>query len=1258
METNFNLQLLTLNVRGIRDRVKRNNIFAWCKSKGGDIIFLQETYSTADVEQLWRSEWEGSMFFSHGTNHSRGTLILVSPNLKFKIDEILLDNEGRYILLKGELRKVKILLGNCYFPTRDKEKMQIEFLDKLDTHISKLYEPSNYLILGGDFNIIMNGKLDYMGPKDISKNKYNEKLEDLLRRLDLEDVWRKRHSDKKEFTYRQNWPMVQSRLDYWFCSSSMLKLVDKCDILTSITPDHSCVSLRLKNLADNFSFGKSYWKFNNSLCADPEFVNMLNNKIVELKEQLSSEIQDKLVLWDYLKMKLRNIIMKYSKEKAKQRRKEIEKLELEINNLENQLLNSPLKVIVDEIEEKRALLNSLHDYSRQGLKIRSRAEWSEEGETKTQYFEQLLKSNKRKSVIKEVYNENKDIITETNEILKIIKSFYEKLYSDCDVLEDINKIFLDEIPKLSEESKTFCEGKLTKNECYEVLKEMKVNKSPGNDGFTVEFYITFWPTLGETLVETLNEAYNRGELSTSQKQGVITLIEKEGKDSMHIKNYRPITLLNVDYKILSKILAKRIQEVLPEIIHHDQVGYMKKRNIGEAVRIIDDILFNSLTKPNGFLVAVDFEKAFDSVAHAFLFKILQRFGFGDSFRSWVKVLYTDISSCVMNGGNSTGYFKIKRGVRQGDPLSPYLFLLAIEILAGAIRKDNNITGFQFGHNEIKQIMYADDISLFVKDEQSIRRLQYTFDEFGKISGLKINKGKTNFLWLGEEKSIPDINLFGNFVQEIKILGIYFCLDVKVKENLNFKEILSKIKRLLGWWKERDLTLMGKIHLMKTFALSKLNYVSSLIVVPQWVFSEVEKITFEFLWNGKDRIKRNIMYQNYEFGGMKMTNFRLFVKAQRIMWLKRLLYGEKQVGWKLYFDFSFRTLGGRLLFMCDFDSSVLTCKAPPFYLEIVKAWLDIDKHRHAENDPLNPILFNNKHIRIAGKMFFYRDLYEAGICRVQDILDNGQLKPLPYFHTLGLCFKTDEVLKINDICNAIPKTWRESTTEGTFQKVDLTNFNLILKMSGQKTDLQLLKSRRIYEVMVKDLQSSYILHIKDDHNRYDYSDKEKRDIFIKPRNATLIRKHREFQFMLLHGAVYTRERLMDFGFELDNLCSFCQREPETYLHLFLQCDKVKSLWEFLINQFEIQDLRNMEWRDIFCGIAGNANRLRCVNSLIILMKYTIFRCKTGKKLPTKERLRKIVVDHINEEKHIATRLGKLHLHLQKWEYLDNTINEPE
>ena len=131
-------------------------------------------------------------------------------------------------------------------------------------------------------------------------------------------------------------------------------------------------------------------------------------------------------------------------------------------------------------------------------------------------------------------------------------------------------------------------------------------------------------------------------------------------------------------------------------------------------------------------------------------------------------------------------------------------------MANTIRNDKTINGFQVGEYEIKQVLYANDFTLFMKDIDSINKLQNIFEEFEQLSGLKVNKEKTNCVWIGKEDEI-----LGNIINEIKMLGVIFTRNIKRKEELNYKEILSNIKRLLGWWKERDLTLMGKVHLLKT-----------------------------------------------------------------------------------------------------------------------------------------------------------------------------------------------------------------------------------------------------------------------------------------------------------------------------------------------------------------------------------------------------------------------------------------------------------
>ena len=278
---------------------------------------------------------------------------------------------------------------------------------------------------------------------------------------------------------------------------------------------------------------------------------------------------------------------------------------------------------------------------------------------------------------------------------------------------------------------------------------MQSGKSPGSDGFTSEFYKAFWDEIGDDVVQSINHAYDKGELSICQKRGVITLLPKKDKPTNVLNNLRPITLLNIDYKIATKVIANRLAKVLPDIISPNQTGYVKKRYIGENVRLIDDIInYAKLKKLPGIAVFIDFKKVFDSIEWDYLNKILNVFNFKDDFKKWIRVFYTDISSCIINDGFASPFFNLNRGVRQGCPLSGLLFLVGIEMLNLAIQANPDIKGFNVGKKQIKITLYADDTTIFVKDLSLVTALLDTLENFKNCSGLERNKSKTEAMWLG------------------------------------------------------------------------------------------------------------------------------------------------------------------------------------------------------------------------------------------------------------------------------------------------------------------------------------------------------------------------------------------------------------------------------------------------------------------------------------------------------------------------------
>ena len=216
------------------------------------------------------------------------------------------------------------------------------------------------------------------------------------------------------------------------------------------------------------------------------------------------------------------------------------------------------------------------------------------------------------------------------------------------------------------------------------------NKSPGNDGLTKEFYQTFWQDVKDIFFNSLEESKQLKYLCTSQHQAIIKLFEKPNKDKIYISNWRRISLLNLDQKIISKALAIKLKKVLTVLVSPGQTAYVNGRFKGECGRLISDIIeVCEIEILSGYLMTIDFEKPFDSMNHAFLIAALKKYGFGHNFIDWIKILLNNQELCVINGGRTTKYFKLERGAHQWDLISANLFILALEIFFIMIKTNKN-----------------------------------------------------------------------------------------------------------------------------------------------------------------------------------------------------------------------------------------------------------------------------------------------------------------------------------------------------------------------------------------------------------------------------------------------------------------------------------------------------------------------------------------------------------------------------------------
>ena len=660
----------------------------------------------------------------------------------------------------------------------------------------------------------------------------------------------------------------------------------------------------------------------------------------------------------------------------------------------------------------------------------------------------------------------------------------------------------------------------------------------------------------------------------TKNRNSIFIVQKN--DPLSLDNYRPITLLNVDTKLIAYTLAQRLKPVLSKIINSDQNGYVKNRYIGFNIRQIQDIIDYSETfNIDGALLFIDFSKAFDSLEWSFMYEALLKFGLPQSFIKWVKTLYNGIKGCILNNGWISETYSIFRGIRQGCPLSSIIFVIAVEILACRIRQDTGIKGFQIKldskTHSLKISQLADDTTLFLKSKQEISLALNLIEEFGTLSGLKLNKSKTEGIWLGKLKHSKDKyeNISWN-KSPIKSLGVYFGTNKIECHKLNTENILRKSEKAISNWKKRKLTMIGRITVIKTLIIPNVTFLASVTNLSRDFLTQFKKLIFNYIWQNKnEKIKRSTLCNDYQDGGLKMIDIDSYITSIYISWVKRLTT-EEFSNWKVIPLYYFNKFGANFaLFNMNpeniYDIPNLKKIMPEFYFEILKSWYKVHNSSKISKG-LNfkcirqQFIWGNQSIKLNGKSLVFPNWIESDILFINDIIDKqGNISQKVILNKLKE--KSNWIAELSKLKSAIKKEWKLmlKSNQSISTKVQIDrNLYLETKNKAKSICIKKLKPKDIYNY-IKGIESDTpIGFIKWKKNFNLNSSNQLHDILNFTFHQLIDNKLKMFRWKLINYILPCKQLLYQWKIMKDNQCHICH-QVDNYNHFFKECEFLQEFW---------------------------------------------------------------------------------------------------